>query len=194
MNNLKIEKKQLGRVLGVVMTIGSLLGVIASPAMAAPGGDEGPGADTWLLEVDVSNESYCDPEVNAAYGATWSPVQTVAYDQGDNTVDYLVDTDYTVGFTVDLGFDAGSSDGCSLVADIDPAGDVYASFLPDATDAPTEPDLVMSSLDCDNPTVGCPAEDVFNTQSSLISGVLDVAADDKPGIRSGTLTVEWTLD
>ena len=189
MNNLKIEKKQLGRAVAVVVTVGSLLGVIASPAMAIPGDDTDGGSATWTLEVDVTNADYCDPNIYPGYQASWSPDPTVVYLNNDYTVDYA-DIVQTVGFTVDLRFAGGSNDGCALVGDIDPTGTVYSSFSPTI---PNDPNLVISSMDCSDALLGCVAADVFNNQSSQISGVLDVSASDIPGYRTGTLTVEWLV-
>jgi len=188
MKNLTIGKKQLGRAVAVVMTVGSLLGVIASPAMAIPEGDTDGGSENWTLEVNVTNADYCDPGLYPGYLASWSPDPIVAYTNGDNTVDYI-DIDQTVGFTVDLRFAAGSNDGCALVGDIDPTGTVYSSFAPTVLN---DLNLVMNSLDC-SAVEGCSADTLFNVQSSLISGLLDVGASDIPETRTGTLTVEWIV-
>jgi len=189
MNNLTIGKKQLGRAVAVVMTVGSLLGVIASPAMAIPGDDTDGGTATWTLEVDVTNADYCDPILYPGYLASWSPDPAVVYTNGDNTVDYA-DLVQTVGFTVDLRFAGGSNDGCALVGDISPTGTVYSSFAPTVAN---DPNLIMSSLDC-SAVEGCSAATLFSGQSSLISGLLDVGASDIPETRTGTLTVEWIVD
>jgi len=183
MNNQNLGKKQLGRALAVVMTVGSLLGVIASPAMAVDG--EVGGDASWTLEVQVENTDYCLPNEAANTPASWSPDPSVSYTNGDNVVDYL-DTIQTVGFSVDLGFEAGNdSMGCEDVGDVNPSGDVFASF------STLETYLVMDSLDCSDANTGCTALSVFNSQSSLITGVLNVDGSDIPGTRAGTLLVEW---
>lgn len=174
--------KQLGRVLAVVMTVGSLLGVIASPAMAIDG--EVGGDVTYNLEVQVTNADFCEYSAGSNTPASWAPNTTVVnYDNNDNTVDYL-DTIQTVGFNVDLAFEKGNeSGGCEVDGTINPSGDVFTSFS--SSDA-----LVMDSLDCDDVS-GCTASNLLNNMSSLITGVLNVGSSPDPGLRSGSLLVQW---
>ena len=182
MTNLNMGKKQLGRALAVVMTVGSLLGVIASPAMAIDG--EVGGDVTYNLEVDVTNAEFCEYSAGSNSPASWAPNTTVVnYDNNDNTVDAF-DTTQTVGFNVDLAFEKGNdSGGCLMEGTINPSGDVFTSFT--SIDA-----LVMDTLDCSDVS-GCSASNLLNNSSSLINGVLNVGSSPNPGLRSGSLTVQW---
>ena len=182
MNNLTIGKKQLGRAVAVVMTVGSLLGVIASPAMAIDG--EVGGDVTYNLQVEVTNAEFCEYSAGNNTPASWAPNTTVVnYDSNDNTVDFA-DTIQTVGFNVDLAFEKGNdSGGCLMEGTINPSGDVFTSFS--SIDA-----LVMDSLDCSS-VGGCSASNLLNNSSSLINGVLNVGSSPNPGLRSGDLLVQW---
>jgi hypothetical protein len=189
MNNLKIEKKQLGRALAVVVTVGSLLGVIASPAMAIDGEVGGPAS--WDLSVTVQNDEYCFVDDSQNSPPSWQPDPTVTYTV-DNLVNAFADSqqDQLVAFSVDLKFEAGNnSGGCSEFGNIAPSGDVYSSFVAD-TPAPGFPELVMFSLDCDDPTTGCPVSTVISG-GGLINGQLNTYDSVIPGTRTGVLTVDW---
>lgn len=192
MTNQNNRKKQLGKALAVVMTVGSLLGVIASPAMAATY------KDTWDIEVVVENEDFCFPDDTKNTAASWAPDPAVTYvnmgNLNDNVVDALdLPADQVVNFSVDLKFEAGNnSRGCSDIGTLEPTGQVYASFL---ADIPVSgfPALVLDSLDCYDPldpNFGCTVATVVSN-GDKIAGVLNPSADETPGTRTGELTVEW---
>jgi hypothetical protein len=101
----------------------------------------------------------------------------------ETTVDAF-DTTQTVGFNVDLAFEKGNdSGGCLMEGTINPSGDVFTSFT--SIDA-----LVMDTLDCSSVN-GCDAANLLNNSSSLINGVLNVGSSPNPGLRTGSLTVQW---
>lgn len=169
-------KKQLSKALAVLMTLGSLLGISAAPAMAYE--------QEWGVDVYVTDSTPpfdpCEDFFSEFTAATWSPDTSVTYSEGQ-TNDVYTD-DGSVPFSVDLNFTQASSTVCESDPSLsNPDGSVVSSFVAISSD-------ITGTTSCD---LTCDATDVYQS-SSQITGALDVTGSNIVEIRSGTLTVTWT--
>ena len=163
------QKKNLGRALALVLTIGSFLGLTAMPAMAT----WDPNNPAWQLDVNVT-DSTCVPDFSEP---SWAPDQLLY--TVDNNVDMFAPS--TVNFEVYLNFSHGTDANVCGDPNISPTGEVTASFNGD-------PALQLQGLDCQ---LACQASDLY-TMGSTIQGQVTVNGGTAPGTYSGTLSVTWT--
>lgn len=157
------------------MTLGSLFGISAAPAVAAE--------QEWGVDVYVTDSTPYDPcsEFTSDYtAATWSPDTSVTYSEGQ-TNDVYTD-DGSVPFSVGLNFTQAISTVCNSDPNyFAPDGSVVSSFVASSSD-------ITGTTSCDLP---CYATDVYQS-SSQVTGTLDVSGSNTVETRSGTLTVTWT--
>ena len=170
MTDKRNTKKNLGRAVALLATLGAFVGLTSLPALATD----------WTIEVTVSDSTppaCTDPDTEP----TWIPDTVVNYTFG-NDVD-LFSAPGLVLFNVGLGLTQGW-DNCNSVA-IAPSGEIEASVT--SLDA----ELSVNSLDCSAAVGFCQAGDLF-VNSNGISGAIDASAVSTTGIKYGTLTVVWT--
>ena len=182
MTNETKATKQLSKALAVLMTIGSLIGITAVPALASDSAN-------WNLEVTVygADEPYdpCIDFVADVIPASWAPDPAVNYtDPETNTYDVYQD-DGLVAFNVSLAFAAGSTTTCNgdPLANI-PDGTVVSTFA-----ATTDPNNITVTADCD---VNCNAMDLYQDLSSVVNGTIDVTGSLTNETRTGVFTLTWT--
>lgn len=177
-NNKKT--KSLIKLVAGCLTLGSVLGFSAVPAMAVEN------TETWTLEVEVRDTPQSDPCADfqsVVEPASWSPDTQVVYGDADGNVSDLASDDGLVNFSVDLSFSEGSETVCNQdPLTLTPAGSLVSSFEPISND-------ISATTDCDN---GCDASGNFENENSIVGGTINVASSRTVETRSGTLTVTWT--
>lgn len=168
----------LAKVLVVLLTFGSFLGIASTPATAADA--------EWTIEVQVTDLNPAPPEcVSTITAATWQPNATVSYIAGgDNTRDKSdAPPLMPVMFDVWLDFRDGG-DTCDPTAAIVPTGTITSAL------SNISPQLEQSSLDCETP---CGATSLPDERGDVIRGALQVLDTAVGGqTYQATLTVVWT--
>ena len=168
--------KNLRRALTILLAFGTLAGLSAAPAMAAPTEDLDP---TFTIDINVTDTT-CVPDYTDPY---WGPYLDIAGMQ--QQVD-LADDPSPVTFEVTLAFFAGMDNNACGLGDQPPSGDVYATLSLPAG-------LELGSLDCDLTVVPCGAETLFDVgDTGKIAGSINVADDAVPALYTATLQVVWT--
>jgi len=166
------SRKRLGKVAVALMALGSLLGIGAVPAAAAPWDQDNP---TWQIDVAVTDSS-CEPDYSEAI---WAPNQSIS--ALNTNVDMFFPT--SVDFEVYLNFSSGSDRNVCGGDDKPPAGDVTASFFS------IDPALQVDRLDCSET---CSAATLMTGSFSTITGSLSVVDGTADGTYSAVLQVVWT--
>ena len=167
-------KKNLGRAVALLATLGAFVGLTSLPAMATD----------WTIEVVVTDSTppaCTDPNIEPS----WSPDTFVTYLYG-NDVDLYSASINPPGlrpFSVGLGLTTGM-DTCDMFT-INPSGDIEASVT--GLDA----ELSMEELDCTVAVGVCSAELLWINNNS-IAGTIDASLVTTTGTKSGTLSVVWT--
>jgi hypothetical protein len=173
MTSQKKTRKNLGRTLAVVATIGSFAALTSLPAVALE--------ESWTLEVNVSDTSCTTPDTPPS----WNPDPSVSYTY-DNDVDlnpFSMNPPGLVLFSVGLGLLEGSQ-GCDPFGPISPSGEIEASVTG------LDSELSMAELDCTSLTV-CDAGTLYINNNSIM-GTIDATGVTTIGDKTGTLTVVWT--
>jgi len=181
MKNPNKGKKQLSKVLAVVMSAASLLGITAVPSMAVE--------NEWAIEIFVSNDDPCvglqDGALSETTAATWSPDPEVTYNNTQTATVFR--GEIKKGISVTLGWEAGTSTACRDGASSSTVV-AHTGTLRSAFESPD--DLTFSAIQCF--VTVCSAPDNFQYDASTISGQITVPSTATVGRKTGTLTVTWT--
>jgi hypothetical protein len=167
------RRKRIGKVLVLLLSSGSFLGISPLTAMAVESED-------FPITVTVSDSSTppCDPTV---VPATWLPSMTPIFTA---PLDVATTDPFplTENFTVSLGFMDGFDPGCNTT--YEPTGEISSSFVPNP-----DTGLVLESMEClEEP---CVLATVPNDASDgELSGEFNVPQT--AGTYDGTLTITWT--
>jgi hypothetical protein len=170
MNEQKKTKKNFGRAIILMATLGTFLGLTSLPAMAVD----------WTIEVNVSDSTppSCTDPITDPY---WSPASDVTYMSG-NDVDLYMSPGLVL-FEDGLGLTTGW-DNCNSVT-IYPSGEVQASV------SGLDAELSMEELDCTTERGLCSAE-LLTINNNSIMGTIDASLVSSTGLKTGTLSVIWT--
>ena len=172
MNNLSKSVKSIKprRLVAGALMLTSLLGIISTPAMAAPS----PGGDVDVeYDVNVTNTDPGPMCAGMEYDATWSPA-SVMYDLTYGGEPWTVDLyteDGMVSMYVDLDFWPGKDEDCN---DVSPAGMVTAGIEQLVSTA------TSASVECD---MGCYA--------NTITGITALFTFTEEGTYQGNITLSW---
>jgi hypothetical protein len=176
MTNLtkRIKSIKPRRLVAGALMLSSLLGIISTPALAAP--SEGGDVDV-PYDVDVYS-LYEPPCLYAEFVPTWDPSDVVYDDAGGGywSVEIVLPTDeVSVSMTVELNFTYGQDENCNAVS---PSGMVTADVQETAGDTLGTAQSV--SVQCDT---GCYADEITD-----ITALFTFAGE---GIYQGNITLSW---
>jgi hypothetical protein len=168
-------KKQLGKALAVLMTLTSLFGITAGPALAYD--------ESWTLEVNVSvPEDPCAGVDDIISPPTWQPDTSVTYPNG-NTYDIYSGGNGQVQYEIAFNWLEGSRTVCGEdPTTLRPEGVIASTFT-----------AIDSGIDVYSPcSSSCNSGDNFEYDQGKIAGHMDVSGSNTLGLRTGTFTVTWT--
>ena len=173
MNNLTKSVKSIKprRLVAGALMLTSLLGIISTPAMAAPS----PGGDVDVpYDVEVTNTDPGPMCAGMEYDATWSP-GSVMYDLmygGAPWTEDLYTDDGQVSMYVDLGFMSGMDEDCF---DVSPSGTVTADIEQ------------LGSTTADSASVECDA----GCDVTTITSITALFTFTEEGTYEGNITLSW---
>ena len=173
--------RRLAKVLVVLLTFGSFLGLTSTPATAVE--------QDWTIQVQVTDSDPTPACVSTITAATWQPDATVSYIAGSgNERDVSDALRMPVLFDVWLDFDDGT-DSCDNSASFGPTGTITAALsniAPELRESTNE----LYPLDCKTP---CAANNLPDQRGDVIRGALEVLDTAVGGqTYQATLTVVWT--